>query len=87
MLKERYYQTRIIVDKIISDEGFYFIIPGWDSKVLHYLGFNEIPVSIRETLSIWNRLYAKVNLKAENKADIKIKDWDFRGNIEEQICE
>ena len=78
----KYYRTRVIIDEI-KNSLCKIIIPGWNSKVTIEVPIGHFPFAMRKKLSPNSRIYARATLKAETKEEMKIRDWEYRGEISE----
>lgn len=80
--KVKSYWTLVRIDRVdINRKRVYLVIPGWDPLEVVTLGFEEMPPDflfsyiIPKTSLVPIRVYAKVNLGAEDKEDLDFKGW------------
>ena len=60
--------------------GFvYAVVPGWNSREVVRFSLDIVSKSLREHVKPDVRFYAKVNIGAEDQADLYFYDFEFRG--------
>jgi CheY-like chemotaxis protein len=81
--ERRPWQTLLrVVDIDRTSKSLRITIPGWDSideENLIKIPFSMIPKDIHSTIQVKSRYFAEVNLGAQKKSDIYIKNISFRG--------
>ena len=78
------WKTMIRIENVDYDSNennpfVYLVIPGWDPSEGIRIYLNDIPTNVRENVKEGERLYAQVNLGAENHEDLFIVGWNKLG--------
>lgn len=71
------WKTLIRIDEIVNDgKYFYVVIPGWNPDKRIRIYFDNIPRDMEKKVNEGlRRLYAQVNLGAENYQDLYFSNW------------
>lgn len=73
--EERLWRTLIhVTDR--TETSFSFVLPGWDPNVTLTLPLEAVPFWLPPLLVPGKRLHARVNIEAENQADLQFHSWE-----------
>lgn len=75
-------KTRIRIETVDKDQGsgiVYAVIPSWNPKEVIRFPLSMVPQNIRGSVNAGVRLWAQVNLGAENHTELFLDAFEFRG--------